>query len=442
MKYGSEISKFADLTDEPLKSTIKKIGLFLVSVGPGIFGIGYTIGTGSVTTMSVAGADYGTQLIWILAIACIFSFVLMETFGRYAVVTSDTTINSFKLKLGVGEKVRKLIAALTVIGVVLAQWSSLSGILGLSASAVWETICLFFPDLNPDNYWAVLIIAITLITMMYGLLMVGKYSFFEKVLIFFVTVMGIAFFISMFIVLPDPGEIAIGFVPSLPPDGGGKLMIAALVGTTMAAPTFVVRPLLMKGKGWGEQNLRDQRRDAITAAVVTFLVCAAIMITATGALHHHGLGINRVLDMVNTLEPVAGQFAVALFMLGVMSAGLSSVFPILMVLPWLLADYEFGNIDTESKRFKLLAGLACVVGLIVPVLGGNPIFAQIVTQVVSVFILPLAIFCMAYLINRKDYMGEHRAGIWLNIGLLGALVFACVISYTAFISVLELLQIG
>lgn len=423
-----------------IKSTIKKIGLFLVSVGPGIFGIGYTIGTGSVTTMSVAGADYGMQLMWLLAIACIFSYVLMETFGRYAVVTGSTTVNSFKLKLGVGEKIRKLVAVLTVVGVVLAQWSSLSGILGLSANAVWETICLFFPGLEPDNYWAVLIIAVLLIASMYSLLMVGKYSFFEKVLIFFVTLMGIAFFISMFIVLPDPGEIALGFKPSLPDGGEGKLMVAAMVGTTMAAPTFVVRPLLMKGKGWGEQNLKDQRRDAITAAVITFLVCGAIMVTATGALYHHGLGINRVLDMVNTLEPVAGQFAVALFMLGVMSAGLSSVFPILMVLPWLLADYEFGNIDTSSKRFKVLTALACVVGLMVPIIGGNPIFAQIVTQVVSVFILPLIIFCMAYLINRKDYMGDHKAGVWLNIGLLGALVFACVISYTAFLSLLELFQ--
>lgn len=423
-----------------IKSTIKKIGLFLVSVGPGIFGIGYTIGTGSVTTMSVAGADYGMQLMWLLAFACIFSYVLMETFGRYAVVTGDTTVNSFKIKLGVGEKIRKLVAVLTVVGVVMAQWSSLSGILGLSASAVWETICLFFPNLEPDNYWAVLIIAIVLIASMYALLMVGKYSFFEKVLIFFVTMMGIAFFISMFIVLPDPGEIALGFVPSLPQGSGGNLMVAALVGTTMAAPTFVVRPLLMKGKGWSEHNLKDQRRDAITAAIITFLVCGAIMVTATGALHHHDLGINRVLDMVNTLEPVAGRFAVALFMLGVMSAGLSSVFPILMVLPWLLADYEFGNIDTSSKRFKVLTALACVVGLMVPIIGGNPIFAQIVTQVVSVFILPLVIFCMAYLINRKDYMGEHRAGIWLNSGLLCALVFACVISYTAFLSLLELFQ--
>lgn len=423
-----------------MRSIVKKIGIFLVAIGPGIFGIGYTIGTGSVTTMSVAGADYGVQLIWILAVACIFSYVLLEAFGRYAVVTNDTTINSIKLKLGLGEKLNKALAVLMIIGVVLAQWSSLSGILGLSANAIWETVCLFFPNLNPENYWAVLSISIIVITGMYALLLIGKYSFFEKVLIFFVTLMGISFLISMFIVLPDPSEIALGFIPSKPGGTGSNLMIAALVGTTMAAPTFVVRPLLMKGKGWSEHNLKDQRRDAITAAVLTFCICAAIMITATGALHDHGLGISRVLDMVNTLEPVAGRFAVALFMFGVLSAGLSSVFPILMVLPWLLSDYQIGELDTSSIRFRVLTGLACFVGLLVPILGGNPILAQIATQVVSVFILPLVITCMAYLINRKDYMGKNKAGVWLNIGLAGAFIFACVISYTAFLSLLELLE--
>ena len=423
-----------------MTSIIKKIGLYLVAVGPGIFGIGYTIGTGSVTTMTKAGADYGTQLLWILAIACIFSYVLLETFGRYAIVTNDTTINGFKNKLGVGEKVRKIIAVLTIVGVVLAQWSSLSGILGLSASAVWETVVIFFPDLNPDNYWAVLFIAISIITIMYGLLLVGKYSFFEKVLIFFVTLMGLSFVLSMFVVLPSPEEIAIGFVPSLPNDQGSTLMIAALVGTTMAAPTFVVRPLLMKGKGWKDTNMKEQRRDAITAAVVTFILCAVIMITSTGALFHHGLGVERVLDMVNTLEPVAGRFAVALFMFGVLSAGLSSVFPILMVLPWLLSDYQIGELDTTSIRFKVLTGLACFIGLLVPLFGGNPIIAQIATQVVSVFILPLIIVCMAYLINRKDYMGQYKAGSFLNIGLICSFIFACIISYTAFISIKELMQ--
>ena len=39
---------------------------FMAVVGPGIFAIGYTIGTGSVTSMAKAGSQYGLQLVWVL----------------------------------------------------------------------------------------------------------------------------------------------------------------------------------------------------------------------------------------------------------------------------------------------------------------------------------------------------------------------------------------
>ena len=45
-----------------------KFRRFASVVGPGIFAIGYTIGTGSVTSMAKAGADYGLGLLWVLAL--------------------------------------------------------------------------------------------------------------------------------------------------------------------------------------------------------------------------------------------------------------------------------------------------------------------------------------------------------------------------------------
>ena len=263
---------------------------------------------------------------------------------------------------------------------------------------------------------------------MYALLLVGKYSFFEKILIVFVTIMGLSFMLSMVIVLPDPKEIALGFIPSIPV--GGELLVAAFVGTTMAAPTFIVRPLIVKEKQWGKGQLKVQSRDAFVAALLMFIISASIMIAATGALFHEGKGVTRVLDMVTALEPVAGKFAVSLFMVGAMSAGLSSVFPILMVLPLLVGDYRQGKMEMGSRTFKILAGIACLIGLIVPILGANPIVAQIATQVASVFILPLVIFGVIVLINKKELLGTHSAGWKLNAVLGVALVFSLVISYT------------
>lgn len=408
----------------------------MLGIGPGIFCIGYTIGTGSVTSMAKAGSQFGMQLLWVLVLSCLFSWVLMEAYGRYAVITGQTSIYSFKTKLKGG----KLISYLVVGGIVLAQWNSLSGILGLSANAIYEMVILFFPGLSGASYWPVLGIAIVLIVLMYSLLWVGQYSFFEKVLIIFVTIMGISFIISMFVVLPDPSRMVRGLIPSVPDVAGGKLLVAAFVGTTMAAPTFIVRPLLMKGKGWGPAHTREQSKDALISAILMLIINLSIMAAATGALYAEGKTIEKVMDMVYTLEPVAGKFAVALFMTGALSAGLSSVFPILMVAPLLVADYKEGELDTGSSRFRLLTGIACIVGLTVPILGANPIFAQILTQVAAVFVLPLVIACMLYLINQKQLMGTHKAGFWLNLGLVAALVFACAISYTGYLALMELVR--
>ena len=217
-------------------------------------------------------------------------------------------------------------------------------------------------------------------------------------------------------------------------------MVAAFVGTTMAAPTFVVRPLLMQGKGWGQDNVKDQAQDALISALLMFVISASIMVTATGVLFKEGKTITKVIDMVYTLEPVAGKFSVALFMIGALSAGISSVFPILMVAPLLIADYQEGKLDTSSKLFKSLTAVACVVGLTVPIMGANPIVAQIATQVANVFILPLVVGGIIYLVNQKNLMGEYKAGWLLNLGLVAALIFSCIISYTGVLALTEFFQ--
>jgi Mn2+/Fe2+ NRAMP family transporter len=184
--------------------------------------------------------------------------------------------------------------------------------------------------------------------------------------------------------------------------------------------------------------MREQTRDAIFSASLMFVISAVIMISATGALFHKGLSVERVLDMVTALEPAAGRLAVALFMVGAMSAGLSSIFPILMVFPLLIGDYKKGTMDVKSKRFRILTGIACLVGLTVPILGTNPIMAQIATQVANVFILPVVIGGGIILINNKKLMGSYKAGFALNAGLIVALVFALIISYTGILGLASL----
>src|SRR5687768_1238056 len=62
----------------------------LALVGPGIFCVGYTIGTGAVTKLTSAGAQGGMQLLWALPLGCLLFWSMMEAYGRYTVVTGET----------------------------------------------------------------------------------------------------------------------------------------------------------------------------------------------------------------------------------------------------------------------------------------------------------------------------------------------------------------
>jgi Mn2+/Fe2+ NRAMP family transporter len=414
-------------------SVLKKLLAAVLAFGPGIFAIGYTIGTGSVTSMIVAGSTYGMQLLWVLLLSCIFSGLLMYAYGNFALVTGETALYAFKKHLKWG----KLIAILIIVGISFGQWNSLMGILGISANIIFEIFLIYFPGLAGHQYEAVLIIALVVIAIMYGFLMVGKYVFFEKVLVIFVTIMGLSFIISLFMVYPLPIEVAKGLIPTIPKVEGGQMMVAAFVGTTMAAATFLSRPLFVKGKGWSIKNLGQQKKDAIIAAFLVFLISASVMAVASGALFHQGQPVTKVLDMVNTLEPVAGKFALTLFFFGTLSAGLSSIFPCLLIAPILLADYQSGELDTTSKQFKIITAFASLFALIVPIYGANPIQMQILSQVFNVFVLPLVILGIILLINNKKLMREYKASIWLNLGLFAALFFSCVISYNGVVALYD-----
>lgn len=418
-------------------SLFKKIIALVLGFGPGIFAIGYTIGTGSVTSMIKAGSAYGMQLTWVLLLSCLFSGILMFVYGNYTLITGETALFSFKKYLKGG----KIIAILIIIGISIGQWGSLMGILTISSNMLYEIFSIYFEGLKAYEYETVLAIAVLIIVVFYAIMLVGKYSFFEKILVIFVTFMGLSFVVSLFFVHPLPLEVLEGLMPYIPeskdPQISGKMMVAAFVGTTMAAATFLSRPLFVKGKNWTVKDTGKQRKDAIVAALLVFVISGAIMAVACGALFHQGTPISNVLDMAKPLEPIAGNFAVAVFFFGTLSAGLSSIFPCLLIAPLLVADYQSGTLDTSSKQFRVITAIACLVALIGPAFfGGKPIVVQILSQVFNVFILPLVVLSIMLLVNNKKVMKGYKTSLFVNIGLFAALFFSCIISYTGVVGLM------
>ena len=414
-------------------SLLKKIISIVLGFGPGIFAIGYTIGTGSVTSMIVAGSKFNMQLLWVLLLSCLFSGILMFAYGNYGLITGETALYGFKKHLKYG----KILAILIIVGITFGQWNSLMGILGISSNIIFEILVVNFDGLSAFKYETVLITAIIIIVTFYLLMLVGKYTFFEKILVIFVSLMGFSFLLSLFFVQPLPMDVVKGLIPAIPDVPGGKMLVAAFVGTTMAAATFLSRPLFVKGKGWTIKNLNQQKRDAITAAILIFIISATIMAVAAGALFHQGKEVTHVLDMANTLEPVAGKWAVTIFFFGALSAGLSSIFPCLLIAPLLVADYQSGILDTNSRQFRIITAIACLVALIGPAFGANPIEIQILSQVFNVFVLPLVIIGIIIMVNNKTIMQGYKTSVFVNAGLFSALLFSLIISYNGIIALTE-----
>ncbi len=379
---------------------MKKIKQLLSVLGPGIFAIGYTIGTGSVTSMAKAGSQYGLQLLWVLFLSCLFSGVLMEAYGRMAAVTGGTSLHAVKRHLPFG----RTLAILILIGVATAQYTCLGGILTLSSGAIYETLALYVPSLPKENYAATLGIAVVLIALMYSLLMIGRYSFFEKVLAFFVMIMGITFLISMFVVWPSPEILKQALIPSIPDEPGALLMIAAFRGYHDGGAHSSPDRYCAEREGVGVADLKEQTLDSVVSASLMFLISGSIMVVAAGALARTARRSSKILDMVHTLGSPAGRFAVALFMTGTLSAGLSSIFPILMVAPLLISDYRVGHMEPRSKTFRVLCLVAACRLDRAGAGGRNPVAVTIMAQISNVFVLPLTVAVILVLVNRRDLM--------------------------------------
>jgi Mn2+/Fe2+ NRAMP family transporter len=255
-----------------------------------------------------------------------------------------------------------------------------------------------------------------------------------------VALMGISFIGSMFLVIPSASDIIKGMVPAIPEGTDSHLILAGLVGTTMAAVVLLSRTYLVAEQKWTLKDLKIENRDAIISLAMTFLVSAAILAAAAGTMYPRGIVVNKAIDMVKTLEPIAGPIASSIFVLGIIAAAFSSLFPNYLLGPWLVYDYldKPRNMGRTPVRLAVL-GIA-LLGLIVPVFHGNPVIIMIASQAVSPILMPLLILFVFILINNKKLVGDYKHPLILNIGLGLTFLFSLFMAYTAYIGLSSFLS--
>jgi len=404
----------------------KKIGLFLTSIAPGLFLIGYNIGTGSITTMASSGAAYGLTMIWPLLLSCIFTYFLIMLFGRYTSITGLTILTTFRKYFGVG------ITVFVLISLLISEWVSCMGVMGVVTQVVQEWSR---PLTKSGNGFSPIITALIFGALLYYLFWNGQHKVFEKVLAVFVGIMGLSFVLTMFMVIPEPEEVLRGLVPRIPKDSDAMLIMAGMVGTTMGAILYVVRSILVQEKGWEASDLKAERRDAIVSVSMMFILSVAVMAAAAGTLHPAGLKVNNAIDMVKLMEPLAGRFAISIFVGGIVAAGLSSLFPIVLLAPWLFADFSNKPRNMKSTSSRLLVFFGVLLGLVVPIFGGRPVMVMIMSQAMAAIVTPMVLALMLYIYNKKSIMGEMRLGLISNISFGLVLLFTIAMAVAGLIGI-------
>ena len=397
------------------------LALFL----PGIFLLGFNIGTGSITTMAKAGADYGMTLLWTIVASCLCTFFMINIYSRYTLVTGETALQAFK------KHIHPVVGIYFIIALTLGVAGSVMGVMGIVAdiSSVWSKTVI---DGGISPIW----FAAFFSALVFFIFWNGKTQFFERSLAVIVAVMAACFLLNFFLMMPPPGELIKGLIPSVPEVAPGAtkgpwLVIAGMVGTTVFSGLFIIRTTLVKEAGWTLADARTQRNDAILAVVMMFVISAAVMAAAAGTLHVAGLGLSKASQMISLLEPLAGSFAVTIFAIGIVAAGVSSQFPNVLMLPWLICDYTETEREMTLPKYRIMVFLISLLGLVVPLFNARPVAIMVMSQAFGAIILPLTVGCIFYLTNRKDLMGEHRNKLIANIILTIIMLFALFMSYLA-----------
>ncbi|MGB5346453.1 MAG: Nramp family divalent metal transporter [Woeseia sp.] len=394
----------------------KTLALFL----PGIFLLGFNIGTGSVTAMAKAGATYGMSLLWAIVASCLATYFMINAYGRLTLVTGETALQSFR------RHIHPLVGLFFIVALTAGVSGSVMGVMGIVAeiSSEWSKALV-------DGGIAPIWFAAFFVSLVYFIFWNGTTQFFERSLAVIVAIMAACFLLNFFILMPPPIEIAKGLLPSLPdvPLDEGKgpfLVIASMVGTTVFSGLFIIRTTLVKEAGWTIADIDKQRNDAIVAVAMMFVISGSIMAAAAGTLYVEGLGLDNASQMIGLLEPLAGSFAATIFALGIVAAGVSSQFPNVLMLPWLLCDYNESERDMTLPQYRVIVLGISLLGLVVPIFEARPVIVMIVSQAFNAVILPVTVACILYLGNRRDLMGEHCNTIVANAVLIAILLFSLV----------------
>ena len=403
----------------------KSILIILSVIGPGIITSNVDNDPGGITIYSIAGANYGYALLWILIPVFVLLVVIQEMCARMGVVTGKGLADLIRENFGLRKTILLMLALLLVnIGNTVSEFAGVA-----AASEIFGV----------SRYIAVPLVAIAV----WLLIVKGTFRSVEKVFLV-ASLFYVAYIISGFLAHPSWDSAVAGVVaPQFSMNSDLLLLLLAIIGTTIAPwMQFFLQSAVVE-KGIGVKDYKYARLDVIIGSFAAVIVALFIIIACAATMNQQGIRITDAADAARALAPLAGVYASQLFAFGLLNAAIFSA----CILPLCTAYYfcEAMGWDSgvnkkfsEAPEFYVLYTLILGLGAALILIPGAPLIPiMIMSQFFNAILLPFVLIAMLMLANNREIMGEYVNGTVTNLIAIASTIVLIVMSAVMALSTLN-----
>ncbi len=382
----------------------RKIIAFL---GPAyLVSVGY-MDPGNWATDIAGGSEFGYKLIWVLLMSNLIAVLLQSLSARLGIVRGmDLAQASKNAYPGWANIPLYIIAEIAIAACDLAE------IVGM---AIGLNLLFGLPLI-----WGISLTALDTILLLF-LLNKGMRTM-EVFIVSLVSVIGVSFLVEMFIVSPDYGHVAKGFLPSKL--NGDALYIAiGIIGATVMPHNLYLHSSLVQTRKFdrtvtGMKNaIKMNLFDTTIALNLAFFVNAAILVLAAAAFYVNGyFHVAEIQDASQLLNNLFGKTAPTFFAIALIASGQSSTITGTLAGQIVMEGHLNLRIQPWLRRL-ITRMLAIIPALFTIIYFGDEALASllILSQVVLSLQLGFAIIPLIHFNSDKKLMKEFAIKNWVKI---------------------------
>lgn len=402
--------------------------LILAAMGPGVVTAMAGNDAGGIATYSTVGAKFGFMSLWVIPVMCILLVVIQTTATRMGAVTGKGFSALIRERFGIRLTALAMLALL--IGNVATTFSEFAGI----ASGM---------EIFGVPRWISVPIAAAAV---WGLIVGGSYKRVQNVFLA-ISCVFVTYIVAAIIAQPNWNLALIHTViPEVSSGISFLSLTVAMVGTTIAPWMMFFTQSNVVEKGVTLKDLFFQKIDAVTGAVVACIVAWFIIVTTGAVLFPEGIEITEAADAARALAPFAGEYAGALFAVGLVAASLLAACVLPLTTAFVICEafgWEAGVSFKwkEAPFFKGIFTFVIAISAIIILIPSIDLMGIMLTaQFVNGVILPILLVFMALICTDKHMMGEHTVPLITRILLIATIVVVGILS--AVCLVMQILGIG